>query len=491
MKQKKSRGKVHAQRKVPADIRGHVRVPNVSPLSPTSRGQVAFENAKRKKQSRGKVRVQDKKVPVDTRGHMRVSNVPPLSPKSEGQVALENACASISELRKKLREMMEKELREKVEDTEKRLGSVFPEIFPGALMRLIYPPSTNVLVQTVCPETIEAGVQTSFKKASANKGVQTNQKTSTGNKSTWTRSGWFSQNQYTSTHSKKLPLYNTANSSVQTDNKKNSVPQSVSQSVQTDNEKNSVPQTVTQSVQAHDEEWQEVVTVGANKNKYHNVIVKKPEEEFIVPTSNRFAALSEENDILCISTNTNFLEAEEESQDVDVVISVDNSTNQIDKKEVAIQSNITMSESGSKLNHIAQPYVPKIPKTYYIQSPDGIVRVDKDESEGNEGVVSGLVESVHALVQVVLKQHEVNHNEASHGSSEPEDGRQVKIQKLQCRGVEFRNAKRHAFSKEGYLSSSALQAWSSGLSSEWDLYKERWDPPPEEHKFKLFSLLTI
>ena len=120
-----------------------------------------------------------------------------------------------------------------------------------------------------------------------------------------------------------------------------------------------------------------------------------------------------------------------------------------------------MSESGSKLNHIAQPYVPKIPKTYYIQSPDGIVRVDKDESEGNEGVVSGLVESVHALVQVVLKQHEVNHNEASHGSSEPEDGRQVKIQKLQCRGVEFRNAKRHAFSKEGYLSSSALQAWSS------------------------------
>ena len=60
-------------------------------------------------------------------------------------------------------------------------------------------------------------------------------------------------------------------------------------------------------------------------------------------------------------------------------------------------------------------------------------------------MVSGLVESVHALVRVVLKQHEVNHNEASHGSSEPEDGQQQKIQKLQCRGVEFRNAKRHAF----------------------------------------------
>ena len=108
--------------------------------------------------------------------------------------------------------------------------------------------------------------------------------------------------------------------------------------------------------------------------------------------------------------------------------------------------------------------------------------VDKDESGGNEGVVSGLVESVHALVRVVLNQHEVNHYEASH--IEPEDGQQQKIQKLQCRGVEFRNAKRHVFSKEGYLSSSALQAWSSGLSSEWDLYKGRWDPPPEEHRFK-------
>ena len=57
-------------------------------------------------------------------------------------------------------------------------------------------------------------------------------------------------------------------------------------------------------------------------------------------------------------------------------------------------------------------------------------------------MVSGLVESVHALVQVVLKQHEVNHNETSHGSSEPEDERQLKIQKLQCRGVEFRIAKK-------------------------------------------------
>ena len=78
------------------------------------------------------------------------------------------------------------------------------------------------------------------------------------------------------------------------------------------------------------------------------------------------------------------------------------------------------------MNHIAKPYAPEV---YYIQSQDGIVRVYKDESGGNEGVVSGLVESVHALVQVVLKQHEVNHNEASYGRSEPENEQQLKIQK--------------------------------------------------------------
>ena len=75
------------------------------------------------------------------------------------------------------------------------------------------------------------------------------------------------------------------------------------------------------------------------------------------------------------------------------------------------------------------------------------------------------------------------HMELNNGSSEPENERQQNIQKLQYRGVEFRNAKRHAFWKEGYLSSSTLQAWSSGLSSEWNLYKGRWDPPPKEHKF--------
>ena len=99
-----------------------------------------------------------------------------------------------------------------------------------------------------------------------------------------------------------------------------------------------------------------------------------------------------------------------------------NSTNHIDTNEVSIQCDISMSKSGSELNPNAhcQPYVPQM---HYIESPDGIVRVDKGKSGGNEGVTNGLVESVHALVQVVLNQHEVNHPEPSYRSSEPENER--------------------------------------------------------------------
>ena len=116
---------------------------------------------------------------------------------------------------------------------------------------------------------------------------------------------------------------------------------------------------------------------------------------------NSFKVLGEQNNIFA---NIEYFETLEErekslSQNAGVVKYVDNSTNQIDKKEVATQSDISMSESGSELNPIAQPYVPQM---YYIQSPDGIVRVDKDESGRNAGVISGLVESVHALVQVML-----------------------------------------------------------------------------------------
>ena len=174
--------------------------------------------------------------------------------------------------------MVEKELRKKAEYTEEQFRSLFPSISPGDLMCMIYPPPPmNVLVQTLCQEKTEAGVQTSLKKASANKDVQTNQKRFTTNKHTWTKTGWF-----------------WTNSSVQTDNKKNSVPKSVSQSVQTDNEKNSVTQTVTQSVPVHDEEWQEV---GANKNKHHNVIAKKSKEEFSLHDDNPFKVLGEQNNI--------------------------------------------------------------------------------------------------------------------------------------------------------------------------------------------------
>ena len=112
-------------------------------------------------------------------------------------------------------------------------------------MSMIYPPPpTNVLVQTVCQEKTEVGVQTSLKKASANKDVQTIN----------------TKSRHTST---------------QAFNKKN-----VTQSVQTDEKKNNV----TQSVQTDDGGWQKV---GANKNKHHIVPMEKS-QEFSVPLFNFF-----------------------------------------------------------------------------------------------------------------------------------------------------------------------------------------------------------
>ena len=115
-----------------------------------------------------------------------------------------------------------------------------------------------------------------------------------------------------------------------------------------------------------------------------------------------------------------------------------------------------------------------------------VLRVDKDKSGGNEGVVSGLVESVHAQMQVVLKQHEVNHNEASHGNVEPENERHLKFKNCNVVVLNSEMQKDMQFRKKDIFRVLRYKLGHFGLSSEWDLYKGRWDPPPKEqcHKFK-------
>ena len=125
----------------------------------------------------------------------------------------------------------------------------------------------------VSREDLEAGVQTSLKKASAklNKDIQTDHKTFTANKHTGIKAGQFTKSKHTST---------------QASNKKN----------------------VTQSVQTDDGGWQKV---GANKNKHHNVIAKKSKEEFSLRDDNPFKVLGEQNNT---SANIEFFETVEERE---------------------------------------------------------------------------------------------------------------------------------------------------------------------------------
>ena len=57
------------------------------------------------------------------------------------------------------------------------------------------------------------------------------------------------------------------------------------------------------------------------------------------------------------------------------------------------------------------------------------------------------------------------------------------IQSLQLSGVRYRNAKRNKNLNGGSLSHSIDSAWRSSISSQWNLFSRRWDPPPKEHKY--------
>ena len=102
-------------------------------------------------------------------------------------------------------------------------------------------------------------------------------------------------------------------------------------------------------------------------------------------------------------------------------------------------------------------------------------------------------------MQVVLKQHEVNHNETSLGSSEPEDERPLKIQKLQCRhgGVEFRNLQKDKHFRKKDISRvlhyklGHMVCRRSGIFTKEDGILLQKNANLHECTKYLFSLLTI
>ena len=68
---------------------------------------------------------------------------------------------------------------------------------------------------------------------------------------------------------------------------------------------------------------------------------------------------------------------------------------------------------------------------------------------------------------------------------ELEEEKMSYIQSLQLSGVKYRNAKRNKNLNGGSLciSHSIDSAWRSSISSQWNLFSRRWDPPPKEHKY--------
>ena len=67
--------------------------------------------------------------------------------------------------------------------------------------------------------------------------------------------------------------------------------------------------------------------------------------------------------------------------------------------------------------------------------------------------------------------------------NELEEEKMSYIQSLQLSGVRYRNAKRNKNLNGGSLSHSIDSAWRSSISSQWNLFSRRWDPPPKVHKY--------
>ena len=71
--------------------------------------------------------------------------------------------------------------------------------------------------------------------------------------------------------------------------------------------------------------------------------------------------------------------------------------------------------------------------------------------------------------------------------NEVEEEKMSYIQSLQLSGVKYRNAKRNKNLNGGSLSHSIDSAWRSSISSQWNLFSRRWDPPPKEHNYNWLS----
>ena len=125
----------------------------------------------------------------------------------------------------------------------------------------------------------------------------------------------------------------------------------------------------------------------------------------------------------------------------------------------------------------------------FVQTNEGLVGVSIQSfsEQKKEDLIHGLVTRVLDLSVEIQKSDQHYGFRSSNVQyfqfDELEEEKMSYIQSLQLSGVRYRNAKRNKNLNGGSLSHSIDSAWRSSISSQWNLFSRRWDPPPKEHKY--------
>ena len=125
----------------------------------------------------------------------------------------------------------------------------------------------------------------------------------------------------------------------------------------------------------------------------------------------------------------------------------------------------------------------------FVHTNEGLVEVSIQSlsEQKKEDLINGLVTRVLDLSAEIQKSDQHYDFRSSNVQyfqfDELEEEKMSYIQSLQLSGVRYRNAKRNKNLNGGSLSHSIDSAWRSSISSQWNLFSRRWDPPPKEHKY--------
>ena len=151
---------------------------------------------------------------------------------------------------------------------------------------------------------------------------------------------------------------------------------------------------------------------------------------------------------------------------------------------------VVSSNDNDMLNQIdSNAEGPLTTEQTFVQTNAGLVGVSIQSlsEQKKEDLINGLVTRVldlSAEIQESDQHYDFRSSNVQYFQfDELEEEKMSYIQSLQLSGVRYRNAKRNKNLNGGSLSHSIDSAWRSSISSQWNLFSRRWDPPPKEHKY--------